>query len=234
MRCGGYNNGIAGERLHEVCYLGDLNAVKKVIETGVDINVANKVNKWTPLHWAVSQSNFPLVEYLIGEGADRNMENDKGQTPVQLSTSQEIDNLLKSENGVIEENATKTSEFSKVNIREKHGFVPNFIEYPHITYPGREDDHLNESVLIQSREIYVKVRIAENEETDFIELDIDVEGISFEEFRFILCQELQINTKQQSVKKIRKLPNTIVRNEKDIKRLKEGTEVELILIDNQV
>lgn len=217
----------SGEKLLEVCYLGDIQAVKKVLESGTDINFANKLNKWTPLHWAVSQNHVALVKYLTEEGANRNAYNDKCQTPIQLSTSQEIDKILKTTNSPIENNPTRTSQFSEELLREKHGFVPNFIQYPRIAYPGRQAESPADSIRIHSKEICIKARIGEV--GDFIEVDIDIERCSFKEFTLILCRELEIDTNAFSVKKIRKLPNTIVRNDRDITRLKEGTEIEFLL-----
>ena len=228
MRCREYSD-TSGGKLLEVCYLGDVHAVKKVVESGADINFANKVNKWTPLHWAVSQNHVALAKYLVEEGADREAYNDKGQTPIQLSISQDIDKLLQTPDNPIEENPTRTSQFSKEHLREKHGFVPNFIQNPQIAYSGRRVKSPNDSMRIQSKEICIKARVGEIGELDFIEVDIDVERCTFEEFKFILCRELQIDTQEFSVLKVRKLPNTIVRNDRDISRLKEGFEVEFIL-----
>ena len=228
MQCREYSD-TSGERLLEVCYLGDIHTVKKVVESGADINFANKVNKWTPLHWAVSQNHIALVKYLIEEGADREAYNDKGQIPIQLSTSQEIDKLLQTPDSPIEENPTRMSQFSKEHLHEKHGFVPNFIQYPQIAYPGRQAESSKDSMRIHSKEICIRARVGEKGELDFIEVDIDIERCTFEEFKFILSRELQIDTQELYVSKVRKLPNTIVRNDRDIMRLKEGNEIEFIL-----
>ena len=47
------------------------------------------------------------------------------------------------------------------------------------------------------------------------------------EMKEILCKEL--DTKAEDIMKIRQLPNTLIRNEKDIKRLRDQQEIEVVL-----
>ena len=222
MHC---SDATAGDKLLEACYHGDLNAVKELVENGVDINFVNKVNKWTALHWAVSKANVPMVQYLVNEGASGDLENSKGQKPIDLSTSQEIDSVL-SPSGQAEQNRVRKSEFCKESIREKYGFVPSFVNYPQNVSASRDCGSMRDTVQNKSREICIRARISEAKERDFIELDIDLYACSFQELQTILCRELRISTE---VRKVRKLPNTIIRNDRDVQRLVEGSEIELVL-----
>ena len=220
----------AGDKLHEACYLGNLDAVKELVETGVDINFANKVNNWTALHWAVSKTNVPLVQYLVDKGANRYLENNNRQKPMQLSTSKEIDGILSASDDV-EMNGARKSEFCKENIQDKYGFVPNFIKYPQTILSGGDCGSLRDTLRHKSREVCIRARIAEAKEKDFIEQDIDLDACTFEELKSVLCQELRIDPKVLIVRKVRKLPNTIIRNDRDVQRLVEGSEIELILVE---
>jgi hypothetical protein len=49
---------------------------------GADINHVDPANGCTPLHIASMKQNKELVQYLLGLGAKKNCENDKGQTPL--------------------------------------------------------------------------------------------------------------------------------------------------------
>ena len=70
-----------------------------------------------------------------------------------------------------------------------------------------------------------KVRIADSEETDFVE--VEVEGGSYLNLLQALCDELEVPL--EAVVKIRKLPNILIRKDKDVARLVGGQELELVL-----
>lgn len=79
-------------------------------------------------------------------------------------------------------------------------------------------------------ELVIKVRVANSEERDFIEVEIDKECLSFEKLLTVCCQELGLQKGQ--VFKVRKLPNTIIRKDKDVRRLVDFQEVEIVLKNN--
>ena len=62
---------------------------------------------------------------------------------------------------------------------------------------------------------------------DFIEVEIPQSHQTFAGLLGIGCDELGI--RRQDVQRIRKLPNTIVRKDKDVKRLMDFQEVEYVL-----
>ncbi|XP_070237295.1 putative ANKRD40 C-terminal-like protein isoform X2 [Bos mutus] len=74
------------------------------------------------------------------------------------------------------------------------------------------------------------VRIQSHKENDFIEVELDRQELSYQNLLQVSCYELGINPEQ--VEKIRKLPNTLLRKDKDILRLQDFQEVELILMKN--
>ena len=58
----------------------DLPAVQRYLQRGLDINVTNHYNN--ALYWAVTDENFPMVRFLVQNGARVNDKNRSGDTPV--------------------------------------------------------------------------------------------------------------------------------------------------------
>ena len=61
--------------------LGDIEAVKKHIAAGTDVNTRGE-NGISPLLIAVIEGHLDVVELLISKGADVNIKDDKGMTPL--------------------------------------------------------------------------------------------------------------------------------------------------------
>ena len=68
-------------------------------------------------------------------------------------------------------------------------------------------------------ELVFKLRIAYSTDTDFIEVEIDRSELTYQQFMAVCCTELGLNTKY--VERLRKLPNTRLRKDRDVQRLKE-------------
>lgn len=114
----------------------------------------------------------------------------------------------------------------------KSNFVPSFLKFPDFSHLRHFDENQvkkNETTIKASfnneNEITIKMRT--QLETDFIEVDFDPNDTSFEKFKLICKQELDLNYNE--IIKIRKLPNIIIRNDKDIKRIKNGQEIEILI-----
>ncbi|XP_025295832.3 putative ANKRD40 C-terminal-like protein [Canis lupus dingo] len=95
------------------------------------------------------------------------------------------------------------------------------------TDPG---DGRPENTCVGDLELVLKVRIQSPRENDFIEVELNREELSYQNLLKISCCELGIEPEQ--VKTIRKLPNTLLRKDKDILRLRDFQEIELILMKN--
>lgn len=80
---------------------------------------------------------------------------------------------------------------------------------------------------LNSNELVLKVRVANSVEQDFIELEIEKNRLSFEYVVSTICRELNVNP--SIVHKLRKLPNTIVRKDKDVQRFVDFQELEVVL-----
>ena len=81
-------------------------------------------------------------------------------------------------------------------------------------------------------ELVVKVRVANVSEKDFIEVELDRKRLNFEHLMTTMCSELQVN--RTLVHKIRKLPDTIVRKDKDVKRFRDFQELEVELSSRSI
>ncbi len=72
-----------------------------------------------------------------------------------------------------------------------------------------------------------KVRVAERD-IDFVEVELS--SPTYQSLLAGICDEFELTP--SDVAKIRKLPNVLVRKDKDVQRLKEGQELEIILNSN--
>lgn len=65
---------------------GYIEMVEKLIDFGADVNGKAGEENWTPLHEAVwlGKNNVPMVRMLIERGADVNIQNDWGRTPLDM------------------------------------------------------------------------------------------------------------------------------------------------------
>ena len=81
-------------------------------------------------------------------------------------------------------------------------------------------------------ELVLKVRIAYTNDPDFIEVELPRVHLRYDALLNLMCAELGVD--KQLVSRIRKLPNTIVRKDKDIGRLVDFQELELLLTNKAV
>ncbi|XP_062979285.1 ankyrin repeat domain-containing protein 40-like [Elgaria multicarinata webbii] len=77
------------------------------------------------------------------------------------------------------------------------------------------------------QELVLKVRVQNPKEHDFIEIELDKKELTYQDLLRVSCCELGVNPEQ--VEKIRKLPNTLMRKDKDVARLHNFQELELVL-----
>lgn len=78
--------------------------------------------------------------------------------------------------------------------------------------------------------LLVKLRISGSGETDFYEVELP--SLSYEALLKACAEEIEVEVSQ--IAKIRKLPNIMVRRDRDVQRLKEGQELELVLKEGGV
>lgn len=75
-------------------------------------------------------------------------------------------------------------------------------------------------------EVVLKARLADREDKDFIEIELEKSARRMENLIQLLSDELDID--KADVVKVRKLPNTILRKDKDVTRLVDFQEIEVV------
>ncbi len=74
----------------------------------------------------------------------------------------------------------------------------------------------------------VKIRVFGSGESDFYE--VELQALNYESLLKSCAEELEVDISQ--ISKIRKLPNILIRRDRDVLRLKDGQELEIVLNDN--
>lgn len=73
------------------------------------------------MHWACKRNNEDVVRLLLNNGANPNLENNKGEKPVNLSTTPSIQLLLGDNN-----TSNNTTMYEEKNIK----FTPSYLRNP--------------------------------------------------------------------------------------------------------
>lgn len=76
-------------------------------------------------------------------------------------------------------------------------------------------------------ELVLKIRIANTADPDFVEVELPRSELTYQALLCLCCKELDLNLHQ--IQKLRKLPNTRLRKDKDIQRLQNFQEIEVII-----
>ena len=83
------------ESLREACATGNIKAVEYYLSQGVNVNSANRVNGFTPLHWANSRGHDDIIAMLIMNGADPTLKDSKGRLPGEMYNPKPFQNVPK-------------------------------------------------------------------------------------------------------------------------------------------
>ena len=78
---------------------GNVKTVKSGLSSGVDINNQDPKNGYTALHLASSNDHKAIVKLLVENGAEINKPNLRGQTPLDLSSTESTDRFLRKHGG---------------------------------------------------------------------------------------------------------------------------------------
>uniref|UniRef100_A0A8C6TXS6 Ankyrin repeat domain-containing protein 12 n=1 Tax=Neogobius melanostomus TaxID=47308 RepID=A0A8C6TXS6_9GOBI len=82
--------------LHEACNLGYYDVAKVLIAAGAEVNTQG-LDDDTPLHDASSSGHKDIVKLLLRHGGNAFQLNKRGERPVDVADSQELEQLLKGE-----------------------------------------------------------------------------------------------------------------------------------------
>ncbi|XP_069778481.1 ankyrin repeat domain-containing protein 12 isoform X2 [Narcine bancroftii] len=104
--------------LHEACNLGYYEVAKQLILAGADVNTRGLEND-TPLHDAASNGHREIVKLLLRNGGDAYQMNHRGERPVDVADSDEMEQLLKGElplsDDEDDDSCTESEELPSVN-----------------------------------------------------------------------------------------------------------------------
>ena len=200
----------------------------------------------TSLHWACHRGHLVIIKILLQYGADVSLVTHKGETAIDLAHSREVLELIAPNELLADHVPVKTTHPLPI--------IPHYLEHQEFPYNKRREELLNNELLIHGMEhashcvgnkrkvmdatqgfkklnngaddaLMIKCRVAGKEDDDFIEVEVTLP--TFNNLLQSCCEELQINS--DCVSKLRKLPNVIIRNDKDVVRLLPYQEIELVL-----
>lgn len=233
------------EKLREAACFGDIDGVKDLISKGVNVNSQHDINGWTALHWAAKRNHLNIVNLLCNHGADKAISTNKGELPAQL-TSEGVIKVLLSAN---QNKLSSTPQAKPIKKEDSLPITPNYIRSPPLGYKvdTREQAAVQEKrpridttkqtpqrkqvtqaqVSGSTQELILKVRVAGSEDPDFIEVEMPGDSLTLEYLVVVAAEELGVETSQ--VERVRKMPNTRLRRDKEVARLTDYQEVELVL-----
>ena len=93
-----------------------------------------------------------------------------------------------------------------------------------------DDEEYGKPIMGRSKSkpnIILKIRVANTSDPDFIEIDLPRRKLKLHSLIVALCEELEVQTKM--VEKVRKMPNTRMRRDIEVRRLQDYDELELVL-----
>ena len=99
-----------------------------------------------------------------------------------------------------------------------------------VTQGWCNEGHLAPSIIVA--ELVIRVRLADSTETDFLEIELEKTRLTYQALVDAMCSALHVEPR--AVRKVRKLPNVIVRKDKDVARLVDFQELELFITDIHV
>lgn len=84
--------------------------------------------------------------------------------------------------------------------------------------------------VVSGDDLVLKVRRADCCERDFIEVELNTCNKTFAALMELICEELHVDP--DDIYKVRKLPNTIIRKDKDVARLTDFQEIEVVIVED--
>ncbi|CAG9865155.1 unnamed protein product [Phyllotreta striolata] len=211
---------ILEEKLREASSLGDSEVISQLLAQNVDVNSQNPVNGWTALHWAHKRGNDHVIKLLTEHGGNPEIRNFKGQTASELRYNS---------------SDTVREDLNELGVK----FIPNYLRNPALTIDfdvnnrvkNKSSDFASMPITplpaSQSDDLVLRVRIQGSSDPDFIEIEMPRWKLNYSGLLTTCCSELEILESQ--VERIRKLPNTRLRKDSDVRRLRDYQALEIVL-----
>ncbi|XP_011873512.1 PREDICTED: ankyrin repeat domain-containing protein 40-like [Vollenhovia emeryi] len=214
------------DRLRERVCVGDTDGVKDLLNLGVDVNARDPDSGWTALHWACKEGYLDMVALLLKSGADETLRSEIGETPGSVCSNQQILYLLNTNDDL--ERIMYDSSLRAVTSAYA---PPDFLRAP--ANPSKVRNNVHDKtcacrpVASLQDELVLKIRVANTADPDFIEVELARSELTYQALLCLCCKELALNLHQ--IQKLRKLPNTRLRRDKDIQRLQNLQEIEVVV-----
>ncbi|PSN42668.1 hypothetical protein C0J52_13029 [Blattella germanica] len=222
------------ENLREASCIGDIEGVEELINKGINVNAKHDINGWTPLHWAAKRGHKAIVSLLLSHGADTTAITTKGETPATLCSNPEVRKLLTTEPGgpIGDPNSSLpiTPYYLKHQLNGRVDLSTTTRKSPEVLHSSSTSvlsPATKSGTQSQSDELVIKVRIANSGDPDFIEIELPRSELTYSRLLRVCCEELGISANQ--IIRVRKLPDTLVRKDKDVQRFKDFQEIEIMI-----
>ncbi|XP_069786028.1 ankyrin repeat domain-containing protein 40 isoform X2 [Narcine bancroftii] len=242
-----------GKTLRKAGVVGGESSVR-TREEGAGMGSGVSTDRRTCLHWACKRAHPGIVSDLLAAGADKEILTAKGESAAQLTSKPEIRAIL----GVDESTVAAVNGCAELPIIPNYLANPPLplvdsgqgsgTSFPASTTCSTPLPATSQWVCLQAKspatsqllwrgavpereqELVLKVRLHNPtaEDDDFIEVELDRCELTFQALLRVTCQELAVSP--EKVEKIRKLPNTLLRKDKDVMRLENYQELELVLV----
>ncbi|XP_043483883.1 ankyrin repeat domain-containing protein 40-like [Leptopilina heterotoma] len=203
------------DELRVAASFGNLKRVEELINLGVDVNSRHPRNGRTALIFACQMNRQDVIVKLLENGADPYITSEIGETPKSVCTNQHILQIL---SYALSGEFLKMSNSTTVRTQSNDDYTKSCA--------SPKEANSSEGNIHHSTELVLKVRLANIQDADFIEIDLPKTCLTFQALLDVCCQELNID--ESRVVKLRKLPNTKIRRDKDVERLENFQEIEVV------
>lgn len=224
------------EKLREAACFGDIEGVKELISRGVNTNSQHDINGWTALHWAAKRNHLNIVNLLCNHGADKSVPTNKGEMASDLTSEGVIKVLLNAQASKMATVPTQpvkaTAKVSparshQVDISDRVEKKPKIESDLPARHVVQQATPVRRVVSQVNKELILKIRVANRPDPDYIEIEMPIGGLTLENLTVTACTELGVQTSQ--VARVRKMPDTRLRRDKEVARLQDYQQVELVL-----
>ncbi|XP_065643562.1 uncharacterized protein LOC136075146 [Hydra vulgaris] len=140
-------------------------------------------------------------------------------------SSSKSEELVKKDNSFYFKKSKKKKSRSEVMFEQLNATVNKFM-----TSQADIDHKILESILENHKqeESCVILKVRQVEDLYFIEIELSLADLTLEKLTCTIKEEFSVQDNASLL--ITKLPNVLIRNDKDVKRLKSGTEIEFLIM----
>ena len=79
--------GIPVKLIHFAAEKGYVQVVKKLVDSGIEVDLPYLITKWTPLHYASLNGHLEVAKLLLQKGANINCQNDRKRSPLHIASN---------------------------------------------------------------------------------------------------------------------------------------------------